>query len=67
MDGSTDKIFKVKILEASLIIRRVKISPGLLLSHANTLAKTPAKYPITRVEIKSFILKTGIMEKLLII
>ena len=47
-------------MEASLIISRVRISPGVMLSHAYMLEKTPAKYPITRVEFKSFIFNTGI-------
>lgn len=60
LDSTAEKKFSVNLLEASLLIRRVKISPGVLLSHANILAKTTAKYPITRVEIKSFTLNTGI-------
>lgn len=49
-----------KITEASLFVRRVKISPGILISHANSLAKTTAKYPITRVEVKNVVLHSGI-------
>lgn len=50
----------IKIEEASLLVRRVKISPGVLIAHANTLAKTTAKYPITRVEVKNIVLHSGI-------
>lgn len=53
--------YKVQIVEASLIVRRVKISPGILIAHAKTLAKTTAKYPLTRVEVKSFVLHSGIL------
>ncbi|XP_063991153.1 uncharacterized protein F54H12.2-like [Diachasmimorpha longicaudata] len=53
--------YQVHIEEASLIVRRMKLSPGILAAHAETLAKTTAKYPLTRVEVKSFVLHRGIM------
>lgn len=53
-------IYKLRILDASVLIRRAKISPGVLLAHARTLAKTTAKYPLTRVEVKSVTLHSGI-------
>ncbi|XP_063989931.1 uncharacterized protein F54H12.2-like [Diachasmimorpha longicaudata] len=53
--------YKLRIVEASLIVRRVKLSPGILIAHAKTLAKTTVKYPLTRVEVKSFVLHNGIM------
>ena len=61
MDVSNDGKFSVKIKEAGLIVRRVKINPGVLLVRANALSKTTAKYPITRVEVKSFTLHTGVL------
>ncbi|XP_063979067.1 uncharacterized protein F54H12.2-like [Diachasmimorpha longicaudata] len=57
----TAQNYKLHIEEASLIVRRVKLSPGILIAHAKTLAKTTAKYPLTRVEVKSFVLHRGIM------
>ena len=60
MDSTDDGQFGIKIKEATLIIRRVKINPGILIAHANTLAKTTAKYLITRVEVKTFTLHAGI-------
>lgn len=53
--------YKVKILDAGLIVRRAKINPGILIAHAKTLAKTTAKYPITRVEVKAFTMHSGII------
>ena len=44
-------ISKIHILDASLLVRRAKISPGVLLAHARMLNKTTAKYPLTRVEV----------------
>ena len=61
MDSSDDGKFNIKIKEATLIVRRAKISPGILLAHANSLARSTAKYPITRVEVKSFTMHTGIL------
>ena len=61
MDASADGKFRVQIKEASLMIRCAKISPGVLLAHANALSKTTAKYPITRVEVKSFTMHAGIL------
>ncbi|XP_016845094.1 uncharacterized protein F54H12.2-like [Nasonia vitripennis] len=60
MDATADENFKLSIKEATLIVRRVKISPGVLLAHAQALSKTTSKYPITRVEVKSFTLHLGI-------
>lgn len=43
------------------MVRRAKINPGVLIAHAKALAKTTAKYPITRVEVKSFTMHSGII------
>lgn len=53
-------MYKLHILDASLLIRRAKIAPGVLLGHARAIAKTSCKYPLTRVEVKSVILHSGI-------
>lgn len=61
MDASDGGKFSVRVKEATLIVRRAKISPGILLAHANALSKTTAKYPIVRAEVKSFTLHRGIV------
>ncbi|XP_025986351.1 uncharacterized protein F54H12.2-like [Solenopsis invicta] len=48
-----NSLSKIRILDASLLVRRAKISPGVLLAHARMLSKTTAKYPLTRVEVKT--------------
>ena len=49
MDAS-EVNYSVHINEATLLVRRIKVSPTVLIAHANTLASPPpAKYPITRV------------------
>lgn len=57
--------FKVHIVDISLWIRRCKISPTALLAHSKTLQTGTAKYPITRVELKTFTLPSGIRNKTL--
>lgn len=50
---------KVKILDASLWIRKVKISPSLLIAHSNTLNKFAAQYPYKRVEMLNHTIPQG--------
>ncbi|XP_048511132.1 uncharacterized protein F54H12.2-like [Athalia rosae] len=61
----TEALHTLHILEASLLVRRVKISPGILLAHARTLAKGTAKYPVTRVEVKAFTIHAGVQAETL--
>ena len=49
----------VQIDEARLLVRRVKISPGILLVHAKVLTKKTAKYPLIRVEVSSVTMHRG--------
>lgn len=59
MDFGTSNA-KVEIKEATLRVHRCKISSEVKLAHARALSKGTAKYPLTRVEIKSFTLHTGV-------
>ena len=59
MDAS-DVNYSVHINEATFLVRHVKMSPTVIIAHANTLASTTAKYLITRIEIKSFTIHRGI-------
>ncbi|CAB0043052.1 unnamed protein product [Trichogramma brassicae] len=52
--------YSIRIDEANLIVRKVKISPSVQLTHAKTFMKTTAKYPLTRVEVKAITLHSGI-------
>ena len=60
MDASESAAFSVRIREATLIMRKAKISPGILLTHAQQLVKTTAKYPSTTVTMKAITLNAGI-------
>ena len=55
--------FKISILEASLMVRRVKINPSILISHAKSIEQYSAKYPITRVDVKSFTIPSDVLGK----
>ena len=54
--------FKVKIVSAYLLIRKVKISPSVYLAHAKALERGLAKYPIRRVICKSFTIPKGYLD-----
>jgi len=45
---------KVKIVHASLFVRKVKLTPSIFLAQAKALENGTAKYPIKRVICKSF-------------
>ena len=50
---------KVKLTEAYLKVRKVKVSPSVSIAHELALKKGPAIYPVRRVECKTFIIPTG--------
>lgn len=58
VDGAT-----FEITDANLFVRKVRINPSILVAHARTLAICPARYPITRVEIKTITINTGVRSK----
>ena len=51
--------YKVHIEEAVLYIRKATLSPAVQLAYAQALEKAPARYPITRVEVKNFTIPKG--------
>ena len=56
---SSQNIFKIEIQEAFMVMRKVKVSPGVLLGHTDALMKSPAKFPITRKECKVLAIPQG--------
>jgi len=52
--SNVDEVFKIKIVSAALHVRKVEISDNVLLAHAKALEVANAKYPIDRVECKTF-------------
>ena len=51
--------YKVRVIGASLLIRKVTLSPPIILAHAKALEKGTAKYPLKRVLVKSFTVPQG--------
>ena len=59
MASENDPDYRVKLTDAYLKIRRVKVSPSVAIAHKLALRKGPAVYSIHRVECKSFITSAG--------
>jgi hypothetical protein len=59
MASEDDADFRVKLTDAYLKIRKVKVNPSISVAHEIELKKGPAIYPIRRVECKSFIVPAG--------
>lgn len=57
---SANDHYKFVIQSASLFIRKVKVSPSIILAHEKTLESAVLKYPIRRVEVKTFALPSGL-------
>lgn len=53
----------LEIIDANLFVRKVKINPSILIAHTKALAVSTAKYPITRVEIKTVTISRDIQSK----
>ena len=53
---------KVKMVSAILFVRKVKLSPSVVLAHAKALEYTTAKYPISRVVCKTLTIPTQLMD-----
>lgn len=53
----------LEIIDANLFVRKVKINPSILIAHAKALGVSTAKYPITRVEIKTVTISRDIQSK----
>ena len=57
--------YKVRIHDVNLWVRRCKVSPTVLLAHNSAIQSATVKYPITRVDVKTFTLPSGIRNKTL--
>jgi hypothetical protein len=51
--------YKVKILSAVLYVRKIRLNPSVFLAHAKALEIGNAKYPLKRVECKTFSVSAG--------
>ena len=59
MSDVDDADYRVKLTEAYLKIRKVKVSPSISIAHELAFKKGPPIYPVRRVECKTFIIAAG--------
>ncbi|XP_060092552.1 uncharacterized protein F54H12.2-like [Heteronotia binoei] len=60
MSGAGDETrFKLQMDSASLFVKKVRVSPGVRLAHAEALMTSTAKYPVDRVSMKVFSISAG--------
>ena len=59
MDSENDADYRVKLTEANLKIRKVKVSPSISIAHELALKKGPAIYPVRRLQCKTFTIAAG--------
>lgn len=52
--------YKIKITDATLLVRKLKVSDALLIAHATTMLHHSCKYPIVRCEVKNFNIPKGL-------
>lgn len=48
--------------DAVLIVHRAKVTPATLEAHRKALSTTPAKYPMTRIEVKTLTINPGLSD-----
>ena len=59
MSGEANPSYKVKLISAVLLVRKVQLSPSVFLAHAKALESGLAKYPIKRVVCKTYTISAG--------
>ncbi|XP_065259397.1 uncharacterized protein F54H12.2-like [Emys orbicularis] len=57
--GDVAEGFKLRIVSASLFVKKVWVAPGICLGHVQALLTTNAKYSVDRVEMKVFSILAG--------
>ena len=58
--AAEDKVFKIKIEDAQLCVRKVKLTPERVLSFEKEIAKNELKIPISNVKMQTYTLSAGI-------
>lgn len=58
----SDADCRVKIMNAIMLVRKVKLSPSVFLAHAKAVENGTAKYPIRRVVCKTFTVPNGFLD-----
>ena len=57
--GKANVSYKVKIISAVLLVRKVQLNPSIFLAHVKALDSGLAKYPIRRVVCKTYTIPAG--------
>lgn len=66
MTTSTDeKSYKLEIVDAILLVRKVKINPSVMVAHARALKHCNAKYCLNRVDLKTISIPKDMQSKML--
>src|SRR6266436_6679771 len=58
-------VAEVDFLDATLFVHRSKITPRIVSAHTKALAVSPAKYPLTRAEVRQITIPKGVMDAML--
>ena len=61
MSSHVNPTFKMRILEATLLVRKAKISPSVQMAHNRALERDTAKYPIKRIQCKTYTIPRGVL------
>ena len=59
MSNMANAAFRVEILNASLHMRKIKLSSSIQLAHAKALEISSMKYPVIRAQVKTFSIPAG--------
>ena len=51
---AADKDYELKILSASLFVKKVEVSPAVMLGHTAALHKANALYPVSQITVKNY-------------
>ena len=63
MSGEANASYKVKIISAVLLVRKVPLSQSVFLAHAKALESELAKYPIRRVVCQTYTIPTESLDR----
>lgn len=58
--GEQQNRYKLELLSVRFIVRKIRVSEGVLLGHNDVLQKKPAQFPLVRKECKAFAIPAGI-------
>jgi hypothetical protein len=62
MSDAANATYRINLTHASLFVRKALPSPSILLAHNQALSKGNAKYPLQRVEVKTFTIAAGSLQ-----